>query len=142
MECFMTTPGFPPTAITRILRLEGATVLLLSVIGYGQLGGNWWLFALLLLLPDITLFGAMGSSKTGAKLYNAAHTYLLPGLLGLLAWSLSQHWAVPFALIWVSHIAMDRTLGYGLKYPGLEGATHLGLIGRAKKDASARAHAA
>jgi hypothetical protein len=33
-------------------------------------------------------------------------------------------------LIWASHIAFDRLVGYGLKYPTQFGDTHLGAIGR------------
>jgi hypothetical protein len=30
-----------------------------------------------------------------------------------------------FALIWLAHIGLDRTLGYGLKYPTFFEDTHL-----------------
>jgi hypothetical protein len=32
---------------------------------------------------------------------------------------------LPFAIIWVNHIAVDHLLGYGLKYPTGFGHTHL-----------------
>ena len=51
----MTTPvGFPPKAIARQLRLEGLFALVAAVTAYWFLGGNWWLFAILLLAPDLT----------------------------------------------------------------------------------------
>jgi hypothetical protein len=34
------------------------------------------------------------------------------------------------ALIWLAHIGMDRSLGYGLKLPTAFQDTHLGRIGR------------
>jgi len=34
------------------------------------------------------------------------------------------------AMIWLAHIGIDRALGYGLKYAGGFGFTHLGRIGR------------
>ena len=34
---------------------------------------------------------------------------------------------VPFGLIWVNHIGVDRLLGYGLKYSNGFGWTHLGI---------------
>ena len=37
---------------------------------------------------------------------------------------------MPFALIWVNHIGVDRLLGYGLKYSNGFGWTHLGIKGR------------
>ena len=37
---------------------------------------------------------------------------------------------LPFALIWINHIGVDRLLGYGLKYSDGFGFTHLGRIGK------------
>jgi hypothetical protein len=34
------------------------------------------------------------------------------------------------AMIWLTHIGFDRALGYGLKYAGGFGFTHLGRIGK------------
>jgi hypothetical protein len=39
---------------------------------------------------------------------------------------------VTVALIWATHVGIDRALGYGLKYPSAFGDTHLGRIGRAR----------
>jgi hypothetical protein len=39
--------------------------------------------------------------------------------------------ALSIAMIWLAHIGMDRALGYGLKYFGGFGFTHLGRIGPA-----------
>ena len=47
------------------------------------------------------------------------------GLLGLVP----SVW--PICLIWVAHIAMDRALGLGLKFPSAFHDTHLGRVGRA-----------
>jgi hypothetical protein len=35
---------------------------------------------------------------------------------------------LPYALIWINHIAVDRLLGYGLKYPAGFKFTHLGKL--------------
>ena len=35
---------------------------------------------------------------------------------------------VAVALIWSAHIGMDRTVGYGLKYPSSFEDTHLGRV--------------
>jgi hypothetical protein len=49
----------------------------------------------------------------------------LPLLLGLLAFLAGQTPLVLGALIWLAHIGMDRTIGYGLKYPTAFKDTHL-----------------
>jgi hypothetical protein len=45
------------------------------------------------------------------------HTYTLPALLMALALATQWPLGVQLALIWFAHIGMDRTVGYGLKYP-------------------------
>ena len=108
-----------------ILRAEGLAVLVAAAWAYAATGASWWLFAALILAPDLSMLGYLRGPRLGAAAYNAAHTYLAP--LGLLA--LGQLGAVPalttIALIWAAHIGMDRMLGYGLKYPWAFKATHL-----------------
>jgi hypothetical protein len=108
-----------------ILRAEGAAVLLASVWAYALGEGGWWMFALLLLGPDLSMLGYLRGPRVGAAAYNLGHTYLVP--LGLLA--LGQGLAAPLltalGLIWAAHIGLDRMLGYGLKYHWGFKATHL-----------------
>lgn len=132
------TPGFPPKTIAIQLRLEGLFALAAFVTAYWFLGGNWWLFAALLLAPDLAFLGYTAGEKTGAKIYNFVHTYTHPMIVGAFGWFGGIPVLVEIGLIWGAHIAMDRALGYGLKYPGLEGQTHLGLMGKARKLANAR----
>jgi hypothetical protein len=119
-----------------ILRLEGLAVLLFSVAAYQATKGSWWMFALLLLVPDVSLAGYAISPRVGAVLYNAFHTYLAPaGLAALGAVGLPH--AVPISIIWVTHIAMDRALGLGLKFPTAFENTHLGTVSRKPRSAAA-----
>ena len=58
--------------------------------------------------------------------YDAVHTTLLPAALLAGAWYAGWPLGVHFALIWLAHLGADRTVGYGLKYPGAEfSETHL-----------------
>ncbi len=108
-----------------LLRLEGAAVLALAVAGYRASGGNWWLFALLLLAPDLAALGYLAGNRVGAATYNLVHTYVLPlALLGYGLWGASPL-ALSLALIWLAHIGADRLVGYGLKYPTGPKDTHL-----------------
>nr|WP_210730579.1 DUF4260 family protein [Roseibacterium persicicum] len=70
------------------------------------------------------------SARSGARLYNLAHTYLAPALLGALGVALVPP-LLPVACVWFAHIGVDRALGYGLKSETSFGLTHLGRIGRA-----------
>ena len=129
------TIGFPPKPVVTTLRVEGLVALVAAVTAYWFLGGNWWLFAVLLLAPDLSFFGLYAGETAGAKIYNFAHTYALPAVLGAIGWFGGVFWLTEVALIWAAHIGMDRAVGYGLKYPGHAHHTHLGLIGPARKAA-------
>lgn len=115
--------------IRRTLRFEALLVLLAALYGYHQLGQSWWLFAALLLLPDVSLLAYLCGPRAGAWAYNWTHSYVGPLLVGLLG----APWhplCLPVAVIWVAHIGMDRALGYGLKSPQGFHWTHLGCIGK------------
>jgi len=119
--------------VSLLLHLEGAAVLLGALVAYWQLGGNWWIFLLLCLAPDLSWFAFLAGQKAGATAYNLVHTYLAPIVIGLIAWLAGTHWLLPYLVIWGAHIGADRALGYGLKYPELVEQTHLGPIGKSAK---------
>ncbi len=119
-----------------VLRLEGLAVLVAAVIGYGTLGGSWVLFAVLFLVPDISMTGYLGGPRAGAMTYNVVHSYVAPAALaGLMASGvLPVHWGI--CVIWVAHIGFDRALGYGLKFAAAFRDTHLGLLGAGRMGVS------
>jgi len=113
-----------------LLRAEGGVlVFILSILLYAHTGVSWWRFASLLLLPDLSMAGYWLGPRWGAVAYNAAHTYLGPFLLVGFAVALSQNALLPYSIIWIAHIAMDRALGYGLKYTTAFKNSHLGWLG-------------
>jgi len=116
-----------------LLRVEGGVLLALSLVLYGKSGGEWWLFALLLLAPDLSALGYLGGNRVGAAVYNAFHNYLPPGVLVLVGVLAGVALPIWLGLIWFAHIGMDRMVGYGLKYPGSFNETHLGKIGRERR---------
>lgn len=114
-----------------LLRVEGVVVLAAALAAYAQFGLGWGVFALWLLVPDLSLLGYLAGPRAGAALYNAAHSYAGPVALLALGVLAAMPWAVAGGLIWCAHIGLDRALGYGLKYASGFGHTHLGRIGRA-----------
>jgi hypothetical protein len=125
----VTATGAVTGAVRILLRLEGLALLASMVLVYALWGGSWWIFALLLLLPDISLAAYLAGPGTGAIVYNAAHSTVIPAALAALGLALSQPLMVSLAIIWLAHIGMDRAVGYGLKYQAGFGFTHLGRIG-------------
>jgi Domain of unknown function (DUF4260) len=126
-------PGVTAGGVAATLRLEGAAALAASVVGYSALGGNWWVFAALFLVPDLSMLGYLFNRRAGAFVYNLGHSYLTPAALALAGYLANAPNLYPIALIWTAHIGFDRLLGYGLKYAAGFGVTHLGLSGKAAR---------
>jgi hypothetical protein len=121
-----------PTRPDLLLRAEALLELVLCLTAYGQfpprtfLPHRWAWFALLFLVPDISLVPyAFGRTSWGAALYNGFHSTLPALALGMSGWLLRAPNIVGVALIWLAHIAFDRCLGYGLKYPSVFRPTHI-----------------
>ena len=120
-----------------MLNLEGAAVLAAILwVYFFRIEGSWILFAGLLMAPDVALLGYVTrNNRVGAACYNASHTYLLPiaivvsGVATELGHQrieyLDSDVTVQIGLVLMAHIAMDRALGYGLKYATGPKPTHL-----------------
>src|SRR5690348_2408323 len=112
MELVMDTAiGIPPKPVTALLRLDGLAVGIAAIVAFAMVGGNWWLFALLILAPDLAFVGMLAGQRQGAIAYDLVHSYTWPLILigaGLLT---SVGWLLPVGLIWAAHIGIDRALG-------------------------------
>ncbi len=113
-----------------LLRLEGLALLAAMLALYALWGGSWWIFVVLFLLPDISFAAYLAGPGTGAVVYNAAHSTLLPAALMALGLAFPAPLVASLAAIWLAHIGMDRAVGYGLKYEAGFGFTHLGRLGQ------------
>src|ERR1700689_5233455 len=99
VEVETTSPdGSVTGAPRRWLQLEGATLLVGSLVAFSTTHRSWWLVPLVLLLPEVFAAGYLGGSRVGAHLYNIAHATPLPVML----------------------------VGFGLKYSDRFQHTHLG----------------
>jgi hypothetical protein len=59
-------------------------VLTLSALLYFTHGVGWPLFALPLLVPELSMLGYQTGPRIGAAAYNVFHTYTLPAVVGAL----------------------------------------------------------
>jgi hypothetical protein len=114
-----------------LLRLEGLALAAAAVYAYQRVGGSWWLFACLILVPDVSLLAYLGGTRLGAVAYNALHVTLGPLVCAGLGLLLPSFDLIQVALIWAAHVGIDRAFGFGLKYSAGFGFTHLGRIGGA-----------
>ena len=104
-----TTLPLRPLALPRLAwAFIGIAALVVAVVAIGP-----WAFALWLVPDAALLLGGRGDGRIAPRavpLYNAAHA--LPGPFAL---SLAAPALLPFALLWLSHVALDRSIGYGLR---------------------------
>lgn len=114
--------------VRTILRLEGLAVLAAATTLYFLSGGIWWVFLLLLFVPDLSFIGYAAGNRTGATIYNLCHSYIAPLLMALAGHMLENALLVQIALIYLAHIGLDRMVGYGLKYETGFKHTHLGTL--------------
>ncbi len=110
----------------RILRLEAVVMALAAIAAYRWAGGGWGIYVALWLLPDAFMVGYLVSPKVGSIAYNLSHNLVLPLALCAVAATQSHMLLLQLSLIWLSHVAIDRALGFGLKYATAFGHTHLG----------------
>lgn len=115
--------------VLNLLRAEGLVVFVLCTATYFHLGGDWLVYLVLFLAPDLAMIGYVLGPKMGAVIYNIIHTYVSPAVLAGAGFYFAAD-VLPLALIWAAHIGMDRVCAYGLKYPDAFASTHLNQIER------------
>lgn len=118
--------------VRTVLRLEGLALFIGMTLLYYMWDGSWWVYALLFFAPDLSFAAYLAGPRTGALVYNAAHSYLAPLAIMTAGFAAAAPLVLSLAMIWLAHIGFDRALGYGLKYGIGFSFTHLGRIGKSK----------
>jgi hypothetical protein len=111
--------------IHQIIRIEYGFAFAISFYIYLQLDFQIWMFFVFLLAPDITAIGYVFNKKVGSFVYNFGHNLISPLLLIISYFYFSKEYLLVISIIWLAHIFMDRSLGYGLKYADSFNKTHL-----------------
>ncbi len=112
-------------SVRLLLRLEGLAIGVGGVVLYADGDHSWWLFAVLALAPDLAFAAYALGAAVGAAAYNLLHNLAIPIALGTASVLWDSDWGVAVALVWLTHIGVDRLIGYGLKYPTAFKDTHL-----------------
>lgn len=115
-------------SMSRTLRAEGAAIFLAALWAFHLSGASWWLFAALILAPDLAMLGYLAGPRIGAICYNLIHSYTPVLAIGAILYALGSPLALPLTAILVAHIGIDRAMGYGLKYTSGFKDTHLGVF--------------
>ncbi len=117
-----------------LLKLEECLMFLLSIFLLWNGNASWYWFLLLSLGPDISMVGYVAGDRAGAFLYNLFHHKGVAILVFMLGIYLNHEWLQRVGVVLFGHASMDRVLGYGLKYNKGFSFTHLGEIGKNKKE--------
>ena len=108
-----------------LLRVEGFAVGAGALALYFHLGYGWILLVVLILVPDLSAAGYAFGPRVGAVAYDVVHCEALPIVVGVIGILHGAGGHIQVALIWLTHIGVDRAVGYGLKYPTAFKDTHL-----------------
>lgn len=111
------------------LRLEEVGMFVLGMLLFASLDYAWWIFLVLILVPDISMAGYLVNNRIGAVLYNFFHHKGVAICVYAVGFWLQSSVLMLSGVILFAHASMDRILGYGLKYPESFKHTHLGRIG-------------
>jgi hypothetical protein len=112
------------------LRLDGLILFISTIFLFAGEHQKWWIYPVLLFVPDIFMLGYLKSTELGAFFYNVGHSYFLPSLVLYLGWHEHRPLVLALGIIWLGHIGFDRFFGYGLKYGSSFKHTHLGDLSR------------
>jgi len=113
-----------------VIKLEELGLFMLGIYLFDQMEYAWWWFLVLILVPDLSVIGYVFGDKMGALSYNIAHHRGIAVVLYLIGIYYSHTAIQLLGVILFAHSAMDRMLGYGLKYETGFKYTHLGEIGK------------
>ena len=112
-----------------LLKTEELAEALFALVVFDHLPFAWWVLPAAFLLPDLSMAGYLAGPRVGACCYNFAHHKAVALVVGGAGWWLGQPGLQLVGMILLFHSAVDRLLGYGLKYGTGFRDTHLGRVG-------------
>ncbi|MDC7235900.1 MAG: DUF4260 domain-containing protein [Spirochaetales bacterium] len=113
-----------------LIRLEELGFFLLTIYLFTRLPYPWWVYPLLLFIPDVSILAYMINTVTGAYVYNFIHHRGIALILYISGILLGRPLLALAGLILFAHSSLDRVFGYGLKHSDDFHETHMGRIGR------------
>lgn len=116
----------------KLIRLEELLMFALGIVLFSWLDYAWWVFAVLILVPDVSMLGYVINEKSGACIYNIFHHKGVALALYFIGLFWGSGIITLIGVILFSHVSMDRIFGYGLKFADSFQHTHLGWIGKGK----------
>lgn len=110
------------------LKFEALALALLMIALTHISDAPLWVLPASFLVFDIGIIGYIKDSKFGALTYNFTHDLTIPTLLIAAGVFFSNEVVAVVGYCWTFHIAVDRSLGFGLKHKHSFHETHLGKL--------------
>ncbi len=120
-----------------LLKTEELAEALVALLFFAHLPYAWWVLPATFLLPDLSMAGYLAGPRVGAYCYNFAHHKAVALAVGAAGWGLCQPGLLLAGTVLLFHSAVDRLLGYGLKYATGFRHTHLGRVGAERPEVAA-----
>lgn len=117
-----------------LLKLEELAMFLLSIFLLWNGNAAWYWYLLILVGPDVGMLAYLINNNVGAVFYNIFHHKGIAIIIFMTAIYFDSILWQQIGIILFGHSSWDRLMGFGLKYNTGFGYTHLGLIGKTKKD--------
>lgn len=108
------------------LGLVAGSMILFSLTTHFE----WWIYALLFFIPDISFAAYLINTKVGSAVYNIFHHKGMMIALIVTGFYTEIEWILAVGIVFLGHAAFDRIFGYGLKFSDDFKHTHLGRIGK------------
>lgn len=123
-------PFAKPMTLTLLSEEVAITGVAIYFLTRHNLGFPFWVWIVLFLTPDLSMFGYLFNTRIGAFAYNLFHHRGLALLISVSGFLLHQEVMVAFGILLFAHSSFDRIFGYGLKYNDSFNHTHLGWTGK------------
>lgn len=112
-----------------ILRIEYVlAAIAVTIVFVGVEHYAWWWLIVLFFVFDVGLVGYLFNPKAGSITYNAVHNLIAPATLLALHFIFPAPWLQFVGLLWLFHVCVDRTIGFGLMYGDKFGHSNLATI--------------
>lgn len=102
--------------IKKILKLEGLAIFLAAIYFFYITDGTWLWFAILFLVPDLSMIGYLKDKRAGALLYNLGHNFFTAFVIIAFGLISNNEVIIHLGIILLAHVGIDRFFGFGLKY--------------------------
>lgn len=112
----------------RHLRLEALSLAMLMFTLTYVSGVPAWVSIVVFPIYDVGMLGYLHGPRLGAATYNTMHNATIPTFCIMIGALTHSTLISVIGFTWTFHIAVDRVLGFGLKYKTSFYRTHLGEI--------------